>query len=92
MAVFTIQENLSEKQRVKLLLFKKDDPVQQSYVFQNARNIFRDNLDSIQDEIIPLILENIVQCSEYIQIHCGDMFALLIRERILSEQYKPKLK
>jgi|LauGreDrversion4_2_1035121.scaffolds.fasta_scaffold69601_1 hypothetical protein len=31
MAVFTIPDNLSEKQRVKLLLFKKD--LQQAYVF-----------------------------------------------------------
>jgi len=27
MAVFTIQEGLTEKQRVRILLFKKDDPI-----------------------------------------------------------------
>ncbi len=47
MQVFTIQENLSEKQRIKILLFKKDDPVQQGYVFSNARNIFKGNVDNI---------------------------------------------
>lgn len=47
MAVFTIQDDLSETQRVRLLLFKKDDPVQQAYVFNNARNIFKNNPDNI---------------------------------------------
>ena len=80
MAVFTIQEGLTEKERVKILLFKKDDPLQQQYVFSNARSIFRENVDGIQDEIIPLILDNIKQWSEYIQINAGDMFDLLLKE------------
>ena len=66
MAVFTIQDGLSETQRVLLLLFKKDDPVQQAYVFNNAKSIFRDNPENIQQEIIPLILDNIRQWSELI--------------------------
>lgn len=78
MARFTIQEGLSEKERVKILLFKKDDPLQQAYVFTNARSIFRGNPDQIQHEIIPIILSNIRKWSEYVQVLAGDMFEVLV--------------
>lgn len=47
MAVFTIADNLSEQDRIKILLFKQDDPLQQAYVFTNARSIFKNNPDKI---------------------------------------------
>ena len=40
---FTIEEDLSECERIKILLNKKD-PMQYSYVFLNAINIFKDDL------------------------------------------------
>lgn len=47
MLTFTISDGLSEKQRISILLFKQDDPVQQSYVFQNAKNVFIGNPDNV---------------------------------------------
>lgn len=47
MLTFTISDDLSEKERIAILLFKQDDPVQQSYVFQNAKNVFTGNPDNI---------------------------------------------
>ena len=61
-------------------------------MFHNAKNIFQHNPDNIQEEIIPLILDNILNWSEYVQINAGDMFDLLLREGILVETYKPQLK
>lgn len=56
MAIFTISDGLSEKERAMILLFKKDDPLQQSYVFNNAKSIFTGNPDGVQEAIIPVIL------------------------------------
>lgn len=92
MAVFTIQEGLSEKERIKILLFKKDDRSQVQYVFNNAKNIFKGNEDSIQDEIIPIILDNILKWPEEVQVSAGQMFDLLLKEQILLVELKPQLK
>lgn len=78
MAIFTIADGLSEKERAQILLFKKDDPLQQSYVFNNAKSIFTGNPDEIQETIIPIILQNVLKWSEEIQILAGDMFDLLL--------------
>lgn len=92
MAIFTIQDGLSEKQRAKILLFKKDDPLQQSYVFNNAKSVFTGNVDGIQEEIIPLILSNVLKWSEDIQVLAGDMFDSLLRDGILLESLKAQIK
>lgn len=54
---FTIEEDLTECERIKLLLSKRD-PNQFSYVFLNAMNIFRDDVE-MQAEILPLLVEKI---------------------------------
>jgi hypothetical protein len=66
MLTFTISDGLSEKQRISILLFKQDDPVQQSYVFQNAKNVFTGNPDNVQNEIIPIILQNVYLWNELV--------------------------
>lgn len=43
----TLQEDLSEIERVKILLSKKDQPSSQAYVFINAVNIFKGNVGGI---------------------------------------------
>ena len=53
----TIEEDLTECERIKLLLSKRD-PNQFSYVFLNAMNIFRDDVE-MQAEILPLLVEKI---------------------------------
>ena len=57
---------MTECQRVKLLLNKKDN-MQQSYVFLNALNIFR-NDPQMQKEIIPLICQKIRNYGEDMQV------------------------
>ncbi len=47
MKLFTIADDLTEIERIRLLLFKKQDPLQQGYIFSNAKNIFSNNIDSI---------------------------------------------
>jgi len=57
-----IEEDLSECDRIKLLLNKRE-PNQYSYVFHNAVSIFRDDLN-MQREILPLLVEKIRVYSE----------------------------
>lgn len=85
--MFTLPSNLSEAERIKLLLFKKDDPVQQNYVFLNAKNIFRGNPDNIQEAVIPVILENVQVWNETVQTQAGDMFSMLIEQKIILEKF-----
>lgn len=59
---YTIEEDLSECDRIKLLLSKRD-PNQFGYVFLNAVNIFRDDLE-MQCEIMPLLVEKIRNYTE----------------------------
>ena len=54
---FTIQEDLSECERIKLLLNKRD-PNQFGYVFLNAVNIFRNDIE-MQAEIIPILVDKV---------------------------------
>ena len=67
----TLQEDLSEAERIKLLLTRNDQPQQQSYVFANALNIFRGNPDGIQQEVIPLIIKGLPGYSEGKQVEAG---------------------
>ena len=76
--MFTLPSNLSEAERIKLLLFKQDDPVQQNYVFLNAKNIFKGNPDNIQEAVIPVILDNVQVWNETVQTQAGEMFSMLI--------------
>jgi len=80
--MLTLTEDLSEAQRIKVLLNKKD-PLQQGYVFINAINIFKGDPD-IQREIIPLILEKIKTCNEEVQAEAGSTFFELIRQNVSS--------
>ena len=50
----TIEESLTETQRC-LVLLKKPDHDQQSYVFRNCKSIFKANLEA-QRNLIPHIL------------------------------------
>jgi len=81
----TIAEDLTECERIKLLLNKKD-PLQQSYVFLNASNIFKDDLQ-MQQEIIPLILNKLSSYSEDIQVEAGRTFQALIIGKILNVSF-----
>lgn len=49
-----IDEDLSECERIKLLLEKRD-PNQYGYVFLNAVSIFRDDPE-MQSEILPILV------------------------------------
>ena len=57
-----IDEDLSECDRIKLLLGKRD-PNQYGYVFHNALSIFR-NDEEMQREILPLLVVKIREYSE----------------------------
>ena len=57
-----IAEDLSECERIKLLLEKRE-PNQFSYVFLNAVNIFRDDLE-MQGEILPILVRKIRNYTE----------------------------
>ena len=69
---FTIEEDLSECERIKILLSKKD-PMQYSYVFFNAINIFKDDIE-MQTEIIPLLLDRVEAYGEDMQVEAGHAF------------------
>jgi len=75
-----IPDNLSEADRIKVLLSKKDF-LQQSYVFANALNIFKDDT-ATQLEIIPLILSKIVKFTEPLQVEAGEMFDDLLEHKV----------
>ena len=75
-----IEEDLSECDRIKLLLNKRD-PNQYGYVFLNAVSIFRNDLE-MQGEIIPILVEKIREYSEDQQIIAGDAFSELIEEKV----------
>ena len=75
-----IEEDLSECDRIKLLLNKRD-PNQYGYVFLNAVSIFRDDRE-MQGEIIPILVEKIREYSEDQQIIAGDAFSELIEEKV----------
>ena len=75
-----IAEDLSECDRIKLLLNKRD-PNQYGYVFLNAVSIFRDDIE-MQSEIIPILVEKIREYSEDQQIIAGDAFSELIEGNV----------
>ena len=75
-----IAEDLSECDRIKLLLNKRD-PNQYGYVFLNAVSIFRDDIE-MQSEIIPILVEKIREYSEDQQIIAGDAFSELIEGKV----------
>ena len=75
-----IAEDLSECERIKLLLNKRD-PNQYGYVFLNAVSIFRDDIE-MQSEIIPILVEKIREYSEDQQIIAGDAFSELIEGNV----------
>lgn len=86
MRQFTIPNDLSETERCKVLLRKTDDPLQASYVFQNAKNIFSGNPDRIQQEVIPLLLSRMPNLPESVQIQASEMLAMLIRQGQLEKE------
>ena len=51
---FLIEEDLTECERVKILL-KKREPNQFSYVYLNAVNIFKDDVET-QSEVVPIMV------------------------------------
>ena len=75
-----IEEDLSECERIKLLLSKRD-PNQFGYVFLNAVSIFRDDIE-MQSEIIPILVDKIREYSEDQQVVAGDAFSELIEEKV----------
>ena len=75
-----IAEDLSECERIKLLLEKRE-PNQFSYVFFNAVNIFRDDIQ-MQSEILPILVTKIRNYTEDQQIMAGDAIAELIEEKV----------
>ena len=77
-----IEEDLSECDRIKLLLNKRE-PNQFGYVFLNAVNIFRDDVE-MQSEIIPILMEKIRNYTEDQQIMAGDAMSELIEQKVSS--------
>ena len=73
---YTIDEDLSECDRIKLLLDKRE-PNQFGYVFCNAVNIFKNDTD-MQREIFPILTEKVRNYTEDQQIVAGDAFSELI--------------
>ena len=59
------------------MLLSKKDVLQQSYVFQNADLIFR-NDSATQQEIIPYIFSKLAKFSETMQVEAGLAFDLLL--------------
>ncbi len=57
-----IEEDLSECERIKLLLGKREAS-QFSYVFMNAVNIFKDDVQT-QAEILPILVNKIRNYTE----------------------------
>lgn len=82
-ALYAIQDGLTEAGRIKILLGKKD-LLQQGYVFQNALNIFK-NDSSTQQEIIPIILGKLQKFNEVLQVEAGEMFDDLLENNILDK-------
>ena len=77
---FMIAEDLTECERVKLLLHKRE-PSQFSYVFLNAVNIFRDDIET-QSEIIPIMVQKIRIYTEDCQVMAGDAFGELLEQNV----------
>jgi len=75
-----IDEDLSECERIKLLLNKRE-PNQFSYVFLNAVNVFRDDIE-MQSEILPILVAKVREYSESAQIMAGDAFSELIEKKV----------
>ena len=80
----SIEDGLTEIQRC-LVLLKKADHDQQSYVFRNCKSIFRGNKQA-QRELIPKFLEVINKSSEDLQIEAGQAFNLMLREIIVEDE------
>ena len=59
---YTIEEDLSECDRIKLLLDKRE-PNQFGYVFLNAVNIFKNDTD-MQREIFPILTDKVRNYTE----------------------------
>ena len=55
--------------------------MQYSYVFYNAINIFKDDLE-MQREIIPMLLEKIAAYGEDMQVESGHAFYELIDQKV----------
>ena len=68
----TLEEGLSETQRC-LVLLKKPELDQQSYMFRNCRSIFAGNPE-VQQQLLPKVLEIIATSSEGLQIEAGVAF------------------
>jgi len=64
--------------------------MQQSYVFLNAVNIFKDDVE-MQTEIIPIICQKIRNYSEDLQAQAGLSFFDLIDHKILDDQFAEPL-
>ena len=75
-----IEEDLSECDRIKLLLSKRD-PNQYGYVFLNAVSIFRDDME-MQREILPILVVKIREYTEDQQVLAGDAFSELIESKV----------
>ena len=77
---------MSECERIKLLLNKRD-PNQFGYVFLNAVNIFRDDV-AMQGEIIPILVEKVLEYTEDRQSMAGDAFGELIEQKVSNTTYR----
>ena len=80
-----IAEDLSECERVKILLTKRE-PNQFSYVYLNAVNIFKDDIET-QGEVVPIMVQKIRTYTEDCQVMAGDAFAELLEQKILDDQF-----
>lgn len=69
-----------------LVLLKKPEHDQQSYVFRNYVRIFKGNTEA-QSELIPKILEVIDKSSEDLQVEAGLAFNNMLRDMIVEEDY-----
>ena len=79
-----MDEVLSETQRC-LILLKKPELDQQSYMFRNCRSIFTENLQA-QQELLPKVLEIIPTSSENLQIEAGIALNILLRDVLILDE------
>ena len=79
-----LEEGLSETQRC-LVLLKKPELDQQSYMFRNCRGIFTGN-ESVQKQLLPKVLDMIATSSEGLQIEAGLAFNAMLREILILDE------
>ena len=83
---YTLDEGISECDRIKQLLEKRDAN-QFCYVFHNAANIFRGDAQ-MQGEILPILVAKVRCYSEEHQVLAGDALHDLIEQKVSSVQIR----